>query len=270
MTQNQKNADLLLPAQGSDGVLRLTLNDPARRNALSELMLAELYASLESAGTNPDVRVIILAAAGPVFCAGHDLKEMTASRQNADLGRAFFTRILNQCSAVMQKIVTCPKPVIAEIDGVATAAGCQLVASCDLAVASETSQFCTPGVHIGLFCSTPMVALSRNLANKHAMEMLLTGDMVPATRAAEMGIVNQVVPSAELRAAGMALAGKIASKSSLTVATGKRAFYQQKEMDLAAAYNYASEIMVENMFARDAEEGIAAFIEKRAPDWRHE
>ena len=170
----------------------------------------------------------------------------------------------------MQKIVTCPKPVIAEIDGVATAAGCQLVASCDLAVASKDAQFCTPGVHIGLFCSTPMVALSRNLANKHAMEMLLTGDMVPASRAAEMGLVNKVVPSTELRAASMALAGKIAAKSSLTVATGKRAFYQQKEMDLAAAYNYASKIMVENMLARDAEEGIAAFIEKRAPDWRDE
>ena len=195
---------------------------------------------------------------------------MTAGRQNADRGRAYFTKILNQCSSVMQKIVTCPKPVIAEINGVATAAGCQLVASCDLAVASKDAQFCTPGVHIGLFCSTPMVALSRNLANKHAMEMLLTGDMVPAARAAEMGLVNQVVPSAELRAASMALAEKIAAKSSLTVATGKRAFYRQKEMDLAAAYEYASEIMADNMLAHDAQEGIAAFIEKRAPDWRDE
>ena len=170
----------------------------------------------------------------------------------------------------MQKIVTCPKPVIAEIDGVATAAGCQLVASCDLAVASDTAQFCTPGVHIGLFCSTPMVALSRNLANKNAMEMLLTGDMVSSSRAMEIGLVNRVVPSAELRATSMAFAKNIASKSSLTVATGKRAFYQQKEMDLAAAYNFASEIMVDNMLARDAEEGIAAFVEKRAPDWRDE
>ena len=170
----------------------------------------------------------------------------------------------------MQKIVACPKPVIAEIDGVATAAGCQLVASCDLAVASKDAQFCTPGVHIGLFCSTPMVALSRNLANKHAMEMLLTGDMVSASRAAKMGLVNQVVPSVELRAASMTLAKKIAAKSSITVATGKRAFYQQKEMGLAAAYTYASEIMVENMLASAAEEGIAAFFEKRAPDWRDE
>ena len=270
MTPDQRDSDLLLSTQGSDGILRLTLNDPTRRNALSEAMLAALGAAFDVASTNPDVRVIILSAVGPVFCAGHDLKEMTAGRQNADRGGAYFTNILDQCSSVMQKIVTCTKPVIAEIEGVATAAGCQLVASCDLAVASKDTQFCTPGVHIGLFCSTPMVALSRNLANKHAMEMLLTGDMVPASRAVEMGLVNKVVPSTELRAASMKLAGKIAAKSSLTVATGKRAFYQQKEMDLAAAYNYASRIMVENMLARDAEEGIAAFIEKRAPDWRDE
>jgi enoyl-CoA hydratase/carnithine racemase len=270
MTPDQRDTNLLQTVQGSDGILCLTLNDPIRRNALSESMLAALGAAFDAASANQGVRVIILAAVGPVFCAGHDLKEMTAARQNSDRGRAYFSKILHQCSCVMQKIVTCPKPVIAEIGGVATAAGCQLVASCDLAVASEIAQFCTPGVHIGLFCSTPMVALSRNLANKHAMEMLLTGDMLLASRAAEMGLVNQVVPSAELRAASMALAGKIAAKSSLTVATGKRAFYQQKEMDLAAAYNYASKIMVENMLARDAEEGIAAFIEKRAPDWRDE
>jgi len=270
MTPDQRDANLLQAAQGSDGILCLTLNDPNRLNALSEAMLTALGAAFDAASTNPDVRVIILASEGPVFCAGHDLKEITVGRQNADRGRAYFTKILTQCSSVMQKIVTCPKPVIAEIDGVATAAGCQLVASCDLAVASEIAKFCTPGVHIGLFCSTPMVALSRNLTNKHAMEMLLTGDMVPASRAAEMGLVNQVVPSAELRAASVALARKIAAKSSLTVATGKRAFYQQKEMDLATAYNYASEIMVENMLALDAEEGIAAFIQKRTPDWRDE
>jgi enoyl-CoA hydratase/carnithine racemase len=270
MTPNQLDANLLHAAQGSDGILCLTLNEPNRRNTLSEAMLAALGAAYDAASAIPDVRVIILAAAGPVFCAGHDLKEMTARRRNADQGRAYFTKILDQCSSVMQKIVSCPKPVIAEIDGIATAAGCQLVASCDLAVASETAQFCTPGVHIGLFCSTPMVALSRNLANKHAMEMLLTGDMVPASRAAEMGLVNQVVPSSELRTASVTLAKKIASKSSLTVATGKRAFYQQKEMDLAAAYEYASAIMVENMLARDAKEGISAFFGKRAPDWHDE
>ena len=270
MTLDQQDANLLRAALSSDGILCLTLNDPNRRNALSESMLAALGEAFDSASDNLDVRVIILAAVGPVFCAGHDLKEMTASRQNADRGRAYFTEILHRCSYLMQKIVACPKPVIAEIDGVATAAGCQLVASCDLAVASDTAKFCTPGVHIGLFCSTPMVALSRNLANKHAMEMLLTGEMVSAPRAAEMGLVNQVVPPAELHVASMALAKKIVAKSSLTVAIGKRAFYQQKEMDLAAAYNYASGVMVENMMARDAEEGIAAFIEKRTPYWRDE
>ena len=270
MTPDERNSNILTLTQGPDGILRLTLNDPNRRNALSEAMLAALGAAFDTASGKSDVRVIILSAAGPVFCAGHDLKEMTAGRQNADRGRAYFTKILNQCSSVMQKIVICPKPVIAEIDGVATAAGCQLVASCDLAVASKKAQFCTPGVHIGLFCSTPMVALSRNLANKHAMEMLLTGDMVPASRAAEMGLINQVVPSAELRATSTALAVKIAAKSTLTVATGKQAFYRQKEMDLAAAYNYASRTMVDNMLARDAEEGIAAFMEKRAPDWHDE
>jgi enoyl-CoA hydratase/carnithine racemase len=270
MAIDKPETNILISEHCKNGILRLTLNEPARRNALSEAMLDSLCTAFDAGSFDKNVRVIILAAVGPVFCSGHDLKEMIAGRQNTDRGRAYFTEILHQCSSVMQRIVTCPKPVIAEIDGVATAAGCQLVASCDLAVASETAQFCTPGVHIGLFCSTPMVALSRNLANKHAMEMLLTGDMVPAWRAAEMGLVNQVVPSDELHAASMALAGKIAAKSSLTVATGKRAFYQQKEMDLAAAYNYASGIMVKNMLARDAEEGIAAFIEKRAPDWRDE
>ena len=270
MTLGQQKAGLLLSTQSSDGILHLTLNDPIRCNALSEAMLEALGEAFDAASDNPDVRVIILAAAGPVFCAGHDLKEMTAGRQNVDRGRAYFSKILHQCSSVMQKIVTCPKPVIAQIDGVATAAGCQLVASCDLAVASEIAQFCTPGVHIGLFCSTPMVALSRNLANKHAMEMLLTGDMVSASRAAEIGVVNQVVPSDELSSASMAFAKKIAEKSSLTVATGKRAFYQQKEMNLADAYIYAAEVMVANMLARDAEEGIAAFIEKRPPEWRDE
>ena len=270
MTPDESGVDILLSTQGTDGILRLTLNDPVRCNALSEAMLKVLGDAFDAASNNQDVRVIILSAAGRVFCAGHDLKEMTAGRQNADQGRAYFTKILNECSFVMQKIVTCPKPVIAEIDGVATAAGCQLVATCDLAVASETAQFCTPGVHIGLFCSTPMVALSRNLGNKHAMEMLLTGDIVSAPRAEEMGLINKVVSSSELRAVSMSLAKKIAAKSSLTVATGKRAFYQQKEMDLAAAYYYASEIMVENMLARDAEEGIASFIEKRTPDWRDE
>ena len=270
MVPEQFKDDFLASIQDSNGILRLTLNDPSRHNVLSESMLERLGAAFDQVGESQDTRVIILAAVGPVFCAGHDLKEMTKSRQNADRGRSYFARILNQCSSVMQKIVTCSKPVIAEVDGVATAAGCQLVASCDLALASDNAQFCTPGVHIGLFCSTPMVALSRNLTNKHAMEMLLTGDMVSASRAAEMGLINRVVPSTELRATSMTLAGKIAAKSSLTVATGKHAFYKQQEMDLVAAYNYDSEIMVDNMLARDAEEGISAFIEKREPHWYDE
>jgi len=261
-------SDILLRDLDADGILRLTLNDPGRRNALSEAMLAELGAAFAEAGANPSVRVVILAVNGPAFCAGHDLKEMTAGRANPDRGKAYFTKVMTLCSGVMQAIVNCPKPVIAEVTGVATAAGCQLVASCDLAVASDAAQFSTPGVHIGLFCSTPMVALSRNVSSKHALEMLLTGDMTSANRAAEIGLVNRAVAPEALREATMAVARKIASKSSMTLATGKRAFYAQREMTLADAYGYASRVMVENMLARDAEEGIGAFIEKRAPQWR--
>lgn len=250
------------------GVLRLTLNAPEKRNALSEDMLTALGSAFAEAGTDPHVRVIVLAANGKAFCAGHDLKEMTAGRAGEDRGRAYFTRVLTQCSAVMQGIVTCPKPVIAEVTGIATAAGCQLVASCDLAIAADTAQFSTPGVHIGLFCSTPMVALSRNVANKHAMEMLLVGDMTPADRAAEIGLVNRSVAPDALRDEVMAMARKIAAKSSMTLATGKRAFYAQREMSLVEAYDYASQVMVENMLAHDAEEGIGAFIEKRSPEWQ--
>ncbi len=263
-------ADILLSEMDQNGVLRLTLNDIGRRNALSEKMLARLAAAFAAASADPVVRVVVLAANGPAFCAGHDLKEMTAGRAGADGGRAYFTHVMGLCSGVMQAIVACPKPVIAEVAGVATAAGCQLVASCDLALASETAQFSTPGVHIGLFCSTPMVALSRNVSNKHAMEMLLTGEMIPASRAAEIGLINRVTALETLRQDTMALARRIASKSSLTLAIGKRAFYEQRQMPLLEAYEYASHVMVENMLARDAEEGIGAFIEKRAPKWRDE
>ena len=260
--------DILLSDLDGNGILRLTLNDGGRRNPLSETMLSALGAAFAEAGRNPAVRVIVLAANGPAFSAGHDLKEMTAGRSQADGGRAYFTRILGLCSEMMKSIVTCPKPVIAEVSGIATAAGCQLVASCDLAVAADTAQFSTPGVHIGLFCSTPMVALSRNVAAKHAMEMLLVGDMIPATRAAEMGLVNRAVPADDLRRATMEIALKIASKSSMTLATGKRAFYEQREMTLSEAYDHATRVMVENVLARDAEEGIGAFIEKRSPQWQ--
>ncbi|MFC4350577.1 enoyl-CoA hydratase [Fodinicurvata halophila] len=260
-------SEILSRELDADGILRLTLNDPGRRNALSEAMLTDLGVAIAEAGADSSVRVIILAANGPAFCAGHDLKEMTAGRAKPDGGRAYFAQIMETCSDVMQGIVACPKPVIAEVAGVATAAGCQLVASCDLAIAAETAQFGTPGVRIGLFCSTPMVALSRNVGNKHAMEMLLTGDMVSAARAAEIGLVNKAVPPDALHEATLDMARKIASKSSMTLATGKRAFYAQREMSLAEAYDYASKVMVENMLAGDAREGIEAFIEKREPQW---
>lgn len=260
--------DILLRDRDADHILRLTLNDPDRRNALSEGMLTALEEAFDEAGADPSVRVVVLAANGPAFCAGHDLKELTAGRANADRGRAYFTRVMTQCSGVMQGIVNCPKPVIAEVAGIATAAGCQLVASCDLAVAAETARFSTPGVHIGLFCSTPMVALSRNLGNKHAMEMLLTGEMVPANRAEATGLLNKVVAPDAVRHTTMEMARKIASKSGMTLATGKPAYYAQREMPLADAYAYATRVMVENMLSRDAEEGIGAFIEKRAARWQ--
>ena len=263
--------DLVLADRGEDGVLRLTLNAPRSRNALSESMMTALSSALEEAAQDAAVRVIVIAANGPVFCAGHNLKELTAARgapeNAADRGRAYFTRILNQCSALMASIPAHPKPVIAEVAGTATAAGCQLVASCDLAFAAESAGFATPGVHIGLFCSTPMVALSRNVARKHAMEMLLTGDPCPAPRAAEIGLINRAVPDEDLTAEVMEVARRIAGKSTATVAFGKPAFYRQAELPLGEAYDYAAAVMVENMLARDAEEGISAFIEKRPPRW---
>lgn len=260
--------DILRHQQLNDGILRLTLNHEARRNALSEAMMDKLTSAITAAGQDSAVRVIILAARGKVFSSGHDLKEMTAGRNAPDGGKAYFTKVMSICSHMMQTIVNCPKPIIAEVAGIATAAGCQLVASCDLAVAANTAQFSTPGVHIGLFCSTPMVALSRNVSHKHAMEMLLTGDMISAARAAEIGLVNQVTEPDHLAEASQIMAQKIASKSSLTIATGKQAFYQQREMPLADAYSYASEVMVNNMMAQDAEEGINAFIEKRPAQWK--
>ncbi len=263
-----KNTSLVSKSLDEDGVLRLTLNDPATRNSLSEAMLSALANALHDAAGDAAVRVIVLAANGPVFCAGHNLKEMTAARSNPDdQGRAYFTKILGQCSAVMQSIPAHPKPIIAEIAGTATAAGCQLVASCDLAIAADDAKFSTPGVHIGLFCSTPMVALSRSVSQKHAMEMLLTGDFVPAARAAEIGLVNYAVPNHALTDRVMEMARKIAKKSTATIGFGKPAFYAQAEKSLADAYDYAAAVMVENMLCDDAREGIGAFIEKRPPSW---
>ena len=261
-------SEILLRDLDGDGILRLTLNDVARRNALSVAMLAALAEAVAVAGSDPATRVVILAANGPAFSAGHDLKEMNAARSADDRGRACFSEMMATCAGVMQAIVHCPKPIIAEVTGVATAAGCQLVASCDLALAADTARFSTPGVHIGLFCSTPMVALSRNVGDKHAMEMLLTGNMISADRAAEIGLVNRSVAADQLRETTLEMARTIASKSGTTVATGKQAFYRQREMSLSDAYDYASNIMVENILAHDAEEGIGAFIEKRTPRWQ--
>ncbi|HVX75747.1 MAG TPA: enoyl-CoA hydratase [Bradyrhizobium sp.] len=257
---------LLREAIGSIAVL--TLNRPGARNALSEAMIAELHGALKDIQDDKSVRAVVIAANGPAFSAGHDLKELTARRSDADRGRAYFAELMNACSAMMQAIVHLPKPVIAAVQGIATAAGCQLVASCDLAVGSEAASFATPGVDIGLFCSTPMVALSRNVARKQAMEMLLTGEPVSAARAREIGLINHVVAAGTERDAAIALAEKVALKSSYTVKLGKTAFYRQAEMNLAEAYRYAAEVMTENMMARDAEEGIGAFIEKREPKWQ--
>ncbi|WP_339032475.1 enoyl-CoA hydratase [Bradyrhizobium symbiodeficiens] len=259
---------LLRETKGSIAVL--TLNRPAARNSLSAAMIASLHAELNDIGVDKAVRGVVIAANGPAFSAGHDMKELTARRTDPDRGRAFFAEMMTACSAMMQAIVHLPKPVVAAVQGIATAAGCQLVASCDLAIASEDAKFATPGVDIGLFCSTPMVALSRNVPRKQAMEMLLTGEPVTADRAREIGLVNRVVPAGAELGAAIELAQQVALKSAYTVKLGKEAFYRQAEMSLEEAYRYAAEVMTENMMARDAEEGIGAFIEKRAPTWRDE
>jgi enoyl-CoA hydratase/carnithine racemase len=258
----------LLLRETAGPVAVLTLNRPAARNSLSEAMIASLHAALSEIADDASVRALVIAAEGPAFCAGHDLKELTARRGDQDGGRAYFAGIMTACSAMMQAIVTLPKPVIAAVQGIATAAGCQLVASCDLAIASEAASFATPGVDIGLFCSTPMVALSRNVPRKQAMEMLLTGEPVGAARAREIGLVNRVVPPGTERQAAIALAETIALKSAHTVRLGKTAFYRQIDMSLAEAYRHAAEVMTDNLMARDAEEGMCAFIEKRAPTWQ--
>jgi enoyl-CoA hydratase/carnithine racemase len=261
-------SSLILLRENRGGIAILTLNRPQARNSLSEATLDALSEALSTIAHDCTVRVVVLTAQGPAFSAGHDLKELNAHRSDQDRGRAYFKHIMSLCSGVMQQIVTLPQPVIAAVQGTATAAGCQLVASCDLAVASQAAKFATPGVNIGLFCSTPMVALSRNVSRKHAMQMLLTGDLISAEDAARIGLINQVVPAGQERGAALQLAEKIAAKSTLTVKIGKEAFYRQAEMSLADAYDYASHVMVENMLARDAEEGISAFIEKREAKWQ--
>ena len=256
-----KQQPILLRAD-RDGIATLTLNRPAARNALSVGLMGELQNALDAIATDRKIKVVVIGAEGPAFCAGHDLKEIRANP-----GRAAYEALFAQCSRLMQSIVTLPQPVIAKVQGFAYAAGCQLVATCDLAVATDTATFCTPGINIGLFCSTPMVAASRNLPRKKMMEMLLLGDAIPAADARDLGLVNRVVAPAKLEAETRALAETIAKKSPLVVKIGKEAFYRQLEMPLADAYAYTSRVMTENMLARDAEEGIDAFLEKRPPKW---
>ena len=251
-----------------NGILRVTLDDEGNKNALSEVMISELIEAISEANNNKEVKVIIIAATGNVFCSGHNLKEITAARNNNDDGASYFKNLFELCSSLMQLIVSCPKPVIAEVGGIATAAGCQLVASCDLAISSDTAQFVTPGVNIGLFCSTPMVALSRNVSKKEAMKMLLTGDMIDAVEAKRISLINDYVSEDKLEESVNSLAQKISKKSLMTIKTGKEAFYKQYEMSLSDAYEYTSMVMAQNTLRDDAKEGISSFIEKRDPNWQ--
>jgi enoyl-CoA hydratase/carnithine racemase len=257
----------VLLREDRDGIALLTLNRPEARNALSSALIDALTGAFASIRADKSVRAVVLAANGPVFSAGHDLKELTAHRTDPGKGRAYFHAVFERSADMMLSIVHLPQPVIACVQGLATAAGCQLVASCDLVVAAETARFSTPGVQIGLFCSAPMVPISRKIASNHTMEMLLTGEPFSARRAYEIGLVNRVVSGGKEREETIALARTIAQKSSYIIKIGKEAFYQQLDMDLAAAYRYGAAVMAENMLARDAAEGIGAFIEKRAPKW---
>lgn len=249
-------------------VRHLTLNTPDKLNPLSDAMIAALHAELDATAADEGIRAVVLKGAGRAFCAGHDLREMTAMRQAPDGGAAAFADLFARCAAMMAAIRDLPQPVIAEVHGMATAAGCQLVAACDMAVAADGTRFGVNGVNIGLFCSTPMVALSRNIPRKQAFEMLTTGAFVDATRARELGLVNRVVPAEALAEEAAALAGTVADKLRAAVRIGKRAFYAQLEMGLDAAYAYTGQVMVENMLDAGTEEGIAAFLEKRPPGWR--
>jgi enoyl-CoA hydratase/carnithine racemase len=261
----ETRAPLLSDRRGPVGVL--TLNRPEARNSLSQDMLAALGHELEAIADERGIRAVVITHAPPVFSVGHDLKELTARRHDADGGRGFYESVMRACANVMLQIINLPQPVIAAVDGTATAAGCQLVASCDLAVAGESARFCTPGVNIGLFCSSPMVALSRNVPRKRAMEMLLMGEMISAREAESFGLVNKVVAENAAFHAAMDMAERIASKPAATIRIGKQAFYQQAEMPVADAYALAADVMVRNMMERDAEEGIGAFVGKRAPEW---
>ncbi len=256
------SSDPLVLRQDQNGVSTLTLNRPKAYNALSMACMEALIAAFKDIDTDSSIKAVILAGSGKGFCAGHDLKEMRGNPT-----KAFYQQTFETCASLMLTITHLSKPVIARVHGIATAAGCQLVSTCDLAVAEENSRFGTPGVNIGLFCSTPMVALSRVISRKHAMEMLLLGEMIPAQRAYEMGLINQITTTDQLEQRTQEMAEKIASKSPLTLKIGKEAFYQQIDQDLSSAYQYCSQVMIENMLARDAAEGIDAFMEKRTPVW---
>lgn len=260
-------SDDLVLCDVAEGVARVTMNRPAALNALSDAMLAGLMAVLDRLETDPGVKVIVLKGAGKAFCAGHDLREMQAGRASPDRGASYFADLFSRCAALMQRLPRMPQPVIAQVQGIATAAGCQLVASCDMAVAAGDARFGVNGVNIGLFCSTPMVALTRNLPRKQAFEMLTTGEFIPADRARELGLVNRVVPPAELDTETLNLARTVAGKLGAALRIGKRGFYDQIGLPLDQAYESTGAAMVENMLLRDTDEGINAFIEKRKPDW---
>lgn len=266
-TDATTNEDILLRDERGR-VAILTMNRPKARNSLSDALLAALHEAVDAIARDPDIGAVVLTGNGPAFCSGHDLKEMTGRRGDADRGQAAFEASMNQCAAMMQAVMASPKPVVAAVNGTATAAGCQLVMSCDLAVASADAKFATPGVNIGLFCSAPMVAMTRNINRKHAMEMLLLGDLIGAEDARRFGIVNRVVPAEQVFAEAFGMAATIASKPAATVAVGKRTFQRQLEQPIAEAYRSAAATMVASMLHQESAEGIGAFLDKRAPKWR--
>ncbi len=265
---NDNSSNILLKQLNDIGILRLILNDPSNKNALSDIMMQELIDSINKADLDNSVKVIVIGSVGDVFCSGHNLKEINEARNHNDEGKYYFVDLFNKCSYLMQLIVNCSKPVIAEVNGIATAAGCQLVASCDLAISSNKAKFATPGVNIGLFCSTPMVALSRNVSKKDSMKMLLTGELISAKEAKRISLINDNVPEDQLTNSVMDLAEKISKKSSEVVGNGKEAFYNQAELNLNDAYEYTSNVMAKNILKDEAKEGINAFLNKRDPKWR--
>jgi enoyl-CoA hydratase/carnithine racemase len=262
------NNEGILLREDRGPIALLTLNRGDARNALSEELMSDLQSQLDDISPSPSIRAVVITGNGPVFCAGHDIRQLESHRGDTDGGKAYFEARFKQNSMLMQSIIGCPKPVIAAVEGTATAAGCQLVATCDLAVAGEDAKFCTPGVHIGLFCSSPAVAIARNVGRKRAMEMLLLGEMISAEDAREFGLVNRLVPEARVLEEALNMANLIASKSLPVMAMGKQAFYEQFDPDLAKSYDRATRAMVENMMLEDAREGLGAFLEKRAPNWR--